>query len=429
MGRTMETDSRMHPAGSSSSVSGFDPMLTNYERALRQVPTWRRGRLGVHVDWQILLLVVSISCLLLLALIVQLNLLFWGASLGLSILIISFVVPGAMIRRVEVARILPDNGVVSQPMSIRYEVRNTRRYFSAYSLRTVELVDAQRCAAVPRAYIPRIGPGQTCSFDLPVTPTARGEMEFAGTRLGSLYPFGLLARFRTVGDRKTVPIYPALGSVSSRLVAGQSRTNLLVGDTHFQRAGGSSTEFYSLREYHKGDNPRLIHWRRSAQAGQLLVRDMTQFATHRFTVILDTYVPDLGSQQHAKFEQAVSFVATLLCNSLDTGHRAALICLGVSSVLVPPMSGRDAQHRILKTLSLVQPQTVESLPEMAQRWRWTTRWRGNCLLVTVSQQSPGLTDRLAEIMGPLQVMRVGSAAWSRVFVPPVCLAADDEGDS
>jgi len=404
------------------------PILVEKARALQQTPVCWHPQYGFHLDWPVLVVIVSIAAMSALAFVTQLNLLYWGAALGTAALVVSLVFPGRMIFAAEITKLLPDNGVVSEPMSIKYHVRNRRTQFGLYSLRLVELIRARQCSTVPRVYIPYIGPGQTCSFQVFVTPTARGQLEFRGTRLASRYPFGLLTRFRTIRDGRKITIYPALGKLNTRFLPGQRRTDLELGMRQYRHSRGDSTEFYSLREYRHGDNPRLIHWKRSARMGELLVREMTQFAPYRFTVILDTYLSDLGPEQRTKFEQAVSFVATLLCNLLERGYRVALICASAPPTIIPPISGREAQHRILRTLASVEPQEREKLSELVRTWRWGGRWRGKCLLVGTTDPGQGPVDRLTEAVGPVQTIQVGSLAWSKVFVPPAYLRSKMKTD-
>src|ERR1041385_9564939 len=49
-------------------------------------------------------------------------------------------------------------------------------------------------------------------------------------------------------------------------------------------------EYYGVREYRIGDNPRRIHWRRTAQTGQLMVRDMAKTRDLRFWGLLDSAI-------------------------------------------------------------------------------------------------------------------------------------------
>ena len=83
--------------------------------------------------------------------------------------------------------------------------------------------------------------------------------------------------------------------------------------------------FHSLREYVVGDDIRHIHWRSSAHAGDLLVRQNLETTTPTATVIVDT-----RSSVHteASFEQAIEIAASLVTASLPFGVPVILATTG-----------------------------------------------------------------------------------------------------
>lgn len=389
---------------------------------MQRVPTAFHPHFGVYVGWQILLTLLLVGVLGAVAVVSQLGLLYWCASLAVSCLLMSLLMPGRMIHPVKIVKTVSDNAVVGHPMLIRYEVTNTRTFLGVYSLRLVELVEEGRVAAIPRVYIPYLPPGKTVSFETTITPTQRGSMEILGTRLASRYPFGVLTRFRTILDGRKIHVYPALGRLDRRFIPGQKGHEPFATNIQSQYRGNSD-EFYALREYQRGDNPRHIHWKRSASMGQLVVREMSQYAPHRLTLVLNTYVRPDDATATERFEQAVSFAATVLCDSLEKGYRTALICAAEQPDIIPPLSGREAQHRVLRTLSAIRSQSDVQLADMIRNWRWTQKWQGRCLVVSLTEVSSSVLDRMSQTIGPVQVLQVGSRVWRKLFISPTELAA------
>jgi uncharacterized protein (DUF58 family) len=138
-------------------------------------------------------------------------------------------------------------------------------------------------------------------------------------------------------------------------------------------------EFYGLREYRPGDNPKRIHWRRTARTGQLLVREMSDFQPQSIVVILDTHQP-VGCAAAFR-ESAISAAATLLCYGLERGYRLALIVNSSSPVVIPPTSGRGLRARLMTQLAQIDGEAPRPAAEFVRGLRWRGNWRGRCLLV------------------------------------------------
>ena len=407
-------------AGSSKDYgSSLFPLTMDLKRSLRQVPTKLNPLYGIHVGRSMFLLLAAFFILGLMGFITQLELLFWATSLSVAVFFVSVLLPGWMINAIEVTKTIPESGIVSRPLTITYTIRNKHRLFSLRSIRIVELFSSEHVEDLPHVYIPVVGPGETLTFRVSVTPANRGHIVCLGTRLASRYPFGLLTRFRTVEEAKHIVVYPAMGVLTSNFMPAHKASEYQMGIT-LPRHKGSSDEFYALREYRVGDNPRFIHWRRTARMGRLVVREMSQYAPHRLTLILDTFMPE-EKKNRVLFEQTVSFAATLLCHSLERGYRTALVCTNVPPMMVPPLSGRPAQLRILKTLSEVEYQTTYSLPDLFNTWRFTGSWSGRCLVVGLSDPHTGVLKKLNEVIGPVQYFHVGTPEWRQLFIPPMYL--------
>ena len=388
-----------------------------------QIPLSWHPQYGLYLNWPILWLILIIVILGALAFVTQINLLFWAASVATAMLFVSVILPGRNIAYIDVDRFVPDTAIVGKPMMITYTVRNLRRYFPCYSLRLTDILDAENVADVPRAYVPYIPAGGACTFKISVVARKRGALKFRGIRIASKYPFGLIMRFNTLVKENIVTIYPALGQLSKSMLARSRDSDFFAGDTH-NKVLGSSDEFYSIREYRQGDNPKLIHWRRSAGAGQLIVREMSQFSPVRITIIFDTYVPESKIGDTLAFERMVSFSATLLCQNLEAGYRSALVCSGEHPMVVPPVSHRDGQHRILRLLSEVSAQSRKTLRQSIVSMRFGSAWRGRCIIVSMNEQNSSVLERLAEDVGVVKLMLYGTSEWNRVFVCPDVLAGD-----
>ncbi len=123
--------------------------------------------------------------------------------------------------------------------------------------------------------------------------------------------------------------------------------------------------FHALREYVRGDDLRHVHWRSSARAGQLLVRQYHQTRRNHATVIVDDARDSYKTEDD--FELAVSIAASLVarCALDDTdltfvcgteflaGHGAA----DHPRRVLPDRDGRHRPHPAAEEAAFLAPET------------------------------------------------------------------------
>ena len=90
------------------------------------------------------------------------------------------------------------------------------------------------------------------------------------------------------------------------------------------KLAASDLSFHALREYEPGDDPRHIHWRSTARAGSLLVRQFQLTRRSHATVLLDP-VPQAYASE-AEFELAVSVAASVALRALLDDFEVSFGC-------------------------------------------------------------------------------------------------------
>ena len=130
-----------------------------------------------------------------------------------------------------------------------------------------------------------------------------------------------------MGQCETLIVLPRLG----RLTEGWAgrRLEAFAGVDRRSLRPGMEGDFYGVREWRSGDSRRLIHWRRSARLGKLVVRQFAQPRSRDVAVVLDVWQPERPTaEQLDNVELAVSFAATVLADVCRkggqrlVGHRA-----------------------------------------------------------------------------------------------------------
>ncbi|NMC18782.1 MAG: DUF58 domain-containing protein [Thermogutta sp.] len=232
----------------------------------------------------------------------------------------------------------------------RFEVENCRGRRPRWSIRVQDTVrrtapsgDSPRGSAADVAALFRLIAGkETGSETFQGRLLARGRYEWGPLRLSTRFPFGLFEASCTVESRESLLVYPCLGKLTRQWFQrahpdyeGRSRR-----ETRRQRMSG---DFFGLREWRSGDNPRHIHWRSSARLQQLLVKEFDQPRNEDVAILLALWEPETPTAlDRERVEEAVSFVATVLDDLCRKGGgNVSLVILGeqVARVMGPASPG------------------------------------------------------------------------------------------
>lgn len=148
----------------------------------------------------------------------------------------------------------------------------------------------------------------------------RGRIEVGPLRVRWLDPFGLVARSRPLTDVDGVIVYPPLVEVPP---APRARgIGPVPSSTRPDSLGRVGDDFYALRAYVSGDDPRRIHWPSTARHGDLMVRQAHHPTTSRTTVLVDDRTAALPP---AGLDLATSIAASVLAAAARRGDEIRLV--------------------------------------------------------------------------------------------------------
>lgn len=163
---------------------------------------------------------------------------------------------------------------------------------------------------------------------------------------------GLAQRETTVAKPFELLVHPRIELVSDRPLT-----------RHFEdppirppvsRPWPSGMEFYGMREYTRGDDPRRIVWRASARVGKIMVRENEQGITDKITIILDTnrtHHSREGDGFSESFETGVRAAASLAVRHLREGYEMKV--LTNEGWLTRPLRGAKEQQAMLDSFARV----------------------------------------------------------------------------
>ena len=139
---------------------------------------------------------------------------------------------------------------------------------------------------------------------IPIPTFRRGVIDVGPATHRRTDPLGLLRREVRWGAPVQLYVRPRMAALDAMTTGFLSEQEGVPSD----RVSMNDLAFHALREYVRGDDLRHVHWRSSARAGQLLIRQYHQTRRNHATVVLD----DARSSYRVEedFELAVSIAAS-----------------------------------------------------------------------------------------------------------------------
>ncbi|MEE2908533.1 MAG: DUF58 domain-containing protein [Planctomycetota bacterium] len=289
--------------------------------------------------------------------------------IGLSALLLSRVV----LRQIIVRRILPDHGVVGEPLVVGYEFSRRARRLASFDITITERFHDTTLSDSCPAWILHAGPRQTVHGEGLFVPASRGRMAFCDMEIRTGFPMGITPCRRIFRMSQDLRIHPAIVRLKSNLVqsivgaGGEGRRSV---DRH-----GSGLDYFGTRAARTGDGWRDIAWKISARRNTLVAIERARPASPRLRVVLDLTVPTDQLQVSADEtftaseleERAISLAASILRDASSRGYDTGLTIQGLSAPPHPLRAGLRHISRMLGTLAdldLQQPrQPWEPVPE------------------------------------------------------------------
>ena len=248
---------------------------------------------------------------------------------------------------------LPTRIRVDQPVDVELRVSTSRR------LATVVLEEElpESFGAPVRLPVPVLPAGDAVQHGYRFTARRRGVFQVGPLVAEWADPFGLTRKRVEIAPAETVIVHPNVESVRDRITSREWEDPPIRPPQ--SKPWPSGFEFYGMRDYVSGDDPRRIIWTASAKTeDRYLVRESEQGITDRVTLLLDTDVEHHAPGDPSEtFERAVRAVASLGVRHLSDGFSVTLDANG--SRLAKALRGPQARIPLLDRCAEVQ---LESVP-------------------------------------------------------------------
>jgi len=274
--------------------------------------------------------------------------------------------------------------------------------------------------------VPRLKGAGAYELEVPLPVSRRGVVPSGPLLVAREDPFGLAHRTLDTGTAaalyvrpRAVPLPDVTASLARSVDGPQSDTSM-----------EGTLAFNSLREYVPGDELRHVHWRASAHAGKLVVKQHVDTAHAAVAVVLDTALDPtepadggpgaIGALLRAAeiFDTAVDCAASVAVIAARQ-HHPLLLLDGAGQSLLPGTGrrrGGSAVEDVLDALTLIMPTmpaagAVDPLADSVRRLGSGPR---GSLAAVVSTRP---LERIAE---PLRLL---AGAYARVLAVSACGAA------
>jgi uncharacterized protein (DUF58 family) len=274
------------------------------------------------------------------------NLLYLLVSALLALIVVSGILSEQSMRGLALTAVTPDEIFAGQPTLLGAAVANRKRWLTSYSVTVELLAPAARAleTATRFIYIRRIEAGTERLATWEEALPRRGRHRLAGVRMTTRFPFGLFVKAARPALTDEVVVFPRVRPIPIESLRHLGET----GDDAARRRGRGN-DLYNLRGYRSGDDPRFIHWRSSAKAEGLMVRELEADTSHNARLVL------VGRGGAEALEAGLSEAASLAVALVRAGVGVELAGPGC---FVPLGHGRPHLRRVLTALALYDPEAA-----------------------------------------------------------------------
>jgi uncharacterized protein (DUF58 family) len=287
------------------------------------------------------------------------NLLYLLLGMLLALIVVSGVMSELSLRNLTVVRRLPLRAQVGRAHLVEIEVFNRKLKVPSYAIE-VEDLRAGR-PADKRCFFLKVSPQSAQVAAYRRTPTRRGQDLHTGFRVATRFPFGLFEKSREITAEGELIIYPAVDPVKlpPMHTGGAVGTDGTVGRGH-------GDDFVGLRPMREGEDPRDIHWRKSAASGQIVLRERARESRPDVKLTVDVFRPrGAGDDWDTAFERRIRDVASRAVAHLKRGDRVAVVTNAGTSTHADRSAGADPVLRYLARLQAVtSPGAPASAPTL-----------------------------------------------------------------
>ncbi len=311
-------------------------------------------------------------------------------------MVISLVISRGMVMKINVHRELPARAWQYETLYFGYFLRNTRRRGASLGLTLQEI--APLGVEDSRGYCVHLPGGSVFRAGSRLTAARRGRIDLKGICLTTCFPFGLAIVKRQISQPASLVVWPGKGIIKTDLLHHGA---VVSSSDRPSRLQGGQDEFFGLRDYRTGDNPRWIHWRRSAGREAPIVREMTHPVPDVLLLLLDVRLDESEPLTEWLRERLLRFAATVIDHAMGRGYQVGMALAGTDEMkFLAPKSGVGTRCDLLDALADVRDPITITIEQLILRLPLVSLRNAQVLLISSTREQ----------IDPNQLMQLASAS-------------------
>lgn len=188
-------------------------------------------------------------------------------------------------------------------------------------------------------------------------------------------PLGFTASTSVFGSENRIVVYPRVEDFEGVPTGRGQDPTINTSRASFWHNGGE--DFYTLREYHQGDDLRKVHWPSSAKRDELMIKQLEMPWQSRAFIMLDPRTEPHTTTE--SFEQAVRGAASALKHLFASGYTPTIWMGAGNGTMV---GNSDSYRGAMEELATIAPSRGLNLGHMVARLRRSGMAGGVLVLVT-----------------------------------------------
>jgi len=253
-------------------------------------------------------------------------------SLLISLLFFSAIIPITQIKRLKITRNFNNSIYEGENLKVNIEIENITKKTISF----IEILDHPVKRIVGKSlflkdknkensqFFVEIQPKEKISFTYTLIPKIRGVYIFEKFYINSYGPFGLFQYSKELKIKDELIVLPNIPIINNIPLENLKGSGIKYSNKTIRST--EATLPYNVRDYKSGDNRKLIHWRTTARANKLMVKELESEQFLNVKILLDTQKGhNIGEEEESTLEYMIKISAGMFRMCISKGCKVELL--------------------------------------------------------------------------------------------------------